>query len=90
MNMYESYGHAVYHVRIKAFLVKMTFWPQWPQMTQDWRLTHNIGRGTQADQPVWVLWSCYVTWTSYSIFSENDLLTPVTPNDPWLTFDPVT
>ena len=39
MNMYESYGHAVYHVRIKAFLVKMTFWPQWPQMTQDLRLT---------------------------------------------------
>ena len=39
MNMYESYGHAVYHVRIKACLVKMTFWPQWPQMTQDWRLT---------------------------------------------------
>ena len=39
MNMYESYGHAVYHVRIIAFLVKMTFWPQWPQMTQDWRLT---------------------------------------------------
>ena len=39
MNMYESYGHAVYHVRIKTFLVKMTFWPQWPQMTQDWRLT---------------------------------------------------
>ena len=28
-----------------------------------------------------------VTWTSYSIFGENDLLTPVTPNDPRLTFD---
>ena len=23
-------------------------------------------------------------------FSENDLLTPVTPNDPRLTFDPIT
>ena len=44
---------------------------------------------SQADQPVWVLWSCYVTWTSYSIYSENDLLTPVTPNDPRLTFDPI-
>ena len=26
----------------------------------------------------------------YSIFSENDLLTPVTPNDHILTFDPIT
>ena len=27
---------------------------------------------------------------NHSIFSENDLLTPVTPNDPRLTFDPIT
>ena len=31
----------------------------------------------------------YVTWTSYSIFSANDFLTPVTLNDPRLTFDPI-
>ena len=28
-------------------------------------------------------------WTNYSIFSENDLLTTVTPNDPRLTFDTI-
>ena len=27
---------------------------------------------------------------SYSIFSENEFLTPVTPNDPRLTFDSTT
>ena len=32
----------------------------------------------------------YVIWTSYSIFSENDLLTPLTLNDPRLTFDLIT
>ena len=42
MNMYESYGHAMYHGQVIAFLVK------------------------------------------------NDLLTLVTPNDPGLTFDPIT
>ena len=52
-------------------------------------LPHNIGRGSQTDEHVWVLWLCYVTWTSYSIFSANDLLTPVTPNDHRLTFDPI-
>ena len=48
-------------------------WPQiniWP---------HKIARGSQVDQHVWVLRSCYVTWMSHSIFSENDL-TPVTPD----------
>ena len=30
-----------------------------------------------------------VTWTSYSILDENDLLTLVTPNDTGLTFDPI-
>ena len=34
---------------IIAFLVKMTFWPQWPQMTPDMNIwPHNIGRGSQA------------------------------------------
>ena len=27
-------------------------------------------------------------WINYSIFGKNDLLTPVTPYDPRLTFDP--
>ena len=31
---------------------------------------------------------CYMV--NYSIYRENDLLTPVTPNDPRLTFDPIT
>ena len=61
--------------------------PKWPQI-DIW--PHNIGRTSQADVHVWVLWPCYTTWTSYSIFSENALLTPVTPNDPRLTFDPIT
>ena len=48
-------------------------WPKiniWP---------HKIARGSQVDQHVWVLRSCYVTWMSHSIFSENDL-TLVTPD----------
>ena len=53
--------------------------PKWPQI-DTW--PHNIGRGSQAGQHAWVLWLYYVTGTNYSIFSENDLLTPVTPNDP--------
>ena len=60
--------------------------PKWPQVNI-W--PHNIGRGSQTDEHVWVQLSCYVTWTSYSIFSENNLLTPVTLNDPRLTFDPI-
>ena len=60
--------------------------PKWP-LIDIW--AGNMGRGSNADEHVWVLWWCYVTWTSYSIFSENDLLTPVTPNDPRLTFDPI-
>ena len=31
-----------------------------------------------------------VTWLNYSILSVNDHLTPVTPNDPRLTLDPIT
>ena len=59
--------------------------PKWPRI-HIW--PHNIGRGSQVDQHVWVLWSCSVTWMSYRIFSENNFLTPVTPNDHRLTFDP--
>ena len=60
--------------------------PKWPQV-DIW--PHNIGTGSQTDEHEWVLWSCYVTWMSYSIFSANDLLTPVTPNDPRLIFVPI-
>ena len=56
-------------------------WPQidiWP---------HNIGRASQADQHVWVLWPCYVTWTSYSIFWWKWTFDPSDPkwpqNDIW-------
>ena len=35
MHIYESYGHAMKHEQVTAFLVKMTFWPLWPQMTPD-------------------------------------------------------
>ena len=50
----------------------------------------HICRGSQADKHVKVLWSYYVTWMSYSIFSGNDLLTPLTPNDRRLIFEPIT
>ena len=33
MYMYESYGYDMKHGRVIAFLVKMTFWPLWPQIT---------------------------------------------------------
>ena len=61
-----------------------TFWHQWPQMIPDWHLTPNTGRGSQADQHVLVLWSCYVTWTNFY------LLTLVTPNYRRLTPNPIT
>ena len=32
----------------------------------------------------------HAMWMSYNIFSENDLLITVTPNDPGITFDPIT
>ena len=50
---------------------------------------HDIGWESQADEYVWVLWSFFVTWMKYSSFSENDLLTPVTPKDPTI-FKPIT
>ena len=54
--------------------------PNDPRLTFD----PQIDRGSQPYAYV-----CHVTWTSYSIFSANDLLTPVTPNDPRLTFVPI-
>ena len=69
---------------LQHFLVKMTFWPQWPQI-DIW--PHTI----EGLKLINVYESyCQATWTSYSIFSENDLLTPVNPNDPRLKFDPIT
>ena len=98
MHIYELHGYTMLHrggntmysVAKLAILLKWPFVPcdpKWPQF-DNW--PHNIDRGSQADPPVWVLWSCYVTWTTYSILSENDLLTPVTPNDPRFTLDPIT
>ena len=62
MHIYELHGYTMLHrgnytmysLAEVAFLLKMTIWPQWPQMTQIdiWPL--NIGRGSQADAHVWV------------------------------------
>ena len=59
--------------------------PKWPQV-DIW--PHNIGRWSQADEHVWVLWSCYVTWMSCSIFSENDLFDPSDPKLPQIDIWP--
>ena len=67
----------------------MTFKRQWLEMTPIDIWPRNIYRKSQADQYVWVLRSCHVTWWSYSIFNENNLLIPLTPNDLRLTFDPI-
>ena len=65
--------------------------PLWPQMTPVNHWPHNIGRGSQTYVYLWVLWSIYIILcTCYSIFGANYLFTPVTPNDPRLTFDPIT
>ena len=58
----------------------MTFWPQWPHMTPNWHLTHNIGKGSEADQHVWVLWLCYVTWKSFNILVKMTFWPHMTPN----------
>ena len=39
MHVHKSRVNATYSEELDAFLVKMTFWPQWPQMTPDWHLT---------------------------------------------------
>ena len=64
-----------------SILVKMTFCTLWPHMIPGpgWPLTHSISRRSKTNVYAWVLWLCYVTWIGYSIFGENDLLTPVTP-----------
>ena len=35
MHMHESRINATHSVGLDAFLVKMTFWPLWPQVTPD-------------------------------------------------------
>ena len=77
------------NISYRIFLWKSRYDLCDPKLTQIDIWPHNIGRGSQGDQHVWVLWSCYVTWMSYSMFSENNLLTPLTPNDPGLTFDSI-
>ena len=65
MHMYVSYGHAMEHGHIIAFLVKMTFWapndPKWPQI-DIWH--HNIDR-SQTDVHVWV--------TMVMLYNMNEL-----------------
>ena len=85
MHIYESHDHAMKIGRVIAFLVKMTFNPSDPKWPQVDIWPHSIGTVSPADAHAWVSWSSYTKWMSYSIFSENDLLTPVTPNDPgWI------
>ena len=63
--------------------------PKWPQI-DIW--PHDIGRGFQDDD----IYESYGHAMYHGrvrpivFFCENDLLTPVTPNDPRLTFDPIT
>ena len=46
MHIYELHGYTMLHrgnntmysLAEVAFLLKITFWPQWPQMTSDWHL----------------------------------------------------
>ena len=62
--------------------IKIMIWHLWHQATPGWPVTHNMNKRSQAYTHAWFLLSCYVTWTIYTIFGENQLLTPVTPNDP--------
>ena len=40
--MYELHDHALESVGEIAILVKMTFWPLWPQMTPDEFLNQQL------------------------------------------------
>ena len=59
-------------------------------MTPDYLWPHKIDREFQAYVHVRVLCSSYLLCMSYNIFSENELLTPVTPNDPEWISRPIT
>ena len=84
MHVHKSRVNTTYSVGLGAF-----WWndPKWPQI-DIW--LNSIDKESQADAPVWDLWSCYVISTWYSNFSENDLLTPVTPNVPGWIFMTIT
>ena len=57
--------------------------PKWPQVDL-W--PHNIGRGSQANVHVWIVWSCYIQRTSYSIFSWKWPFDPCDPKWPQMNF----
>ena len=52
--------------------------------------THYFDKGYLADAYARITWPYHVICRSYSIFGENDLLTPMTPNDPGWIFRPIT
>ena len=73
-----------------VLLWKSKFNPCDPKLPPGWPLTPQFrSRGSQAYVYAWILylWSSYVTWASYRHFGKNNLLTPVTPNDPRLTYN---
>ena len=57
--------------------------PKWPQVDL-W--LHNIGRGSQANVHVWIVWSCYIQRTSYSIFLWKWHFDPCDPKWPQMNF----
>ena len=66
-----------------------TLTPDWPQFPC-WCHKCDASVWITGIYLVTVLLSCYVIWKSYSNFNINYLLTPVTPNDPRFTYDPIT
>ena len=61
--------------------------PKWPQVDL-W--PHNIGRGSQANVHVWIVWSCYIQRTSYSTFSWKWPFDPCDPKWPQRIFRLIT
>ena len=66
----------------------------WPTTTPyDPRLTCDPTKNIEGLKLMYIyvfLCSRYLLCMSYNIFSENELLTPVTPNDPGWTSRPIT
>ena len=90
MYMFESYGLAIYNGRVTAFFCENDIFdpcdPKWPQMNFH---THYFDTEYLADAYAWITWPYHVICRSYSILGENELLTPVTPNDPGWIFRPI-
>ena len=61
--------------------------PKWPQVDL-W--PHNIGRGSQANVHVWIVWSCYIQRTNYSTFSWKWHFDPCDPKWPQWIFRLIT